>query len=59
MCEICIKIFNKSENRGIARKSRGGWQIFFLQGGPGCLGGGWENFAVQGGAEPLGGGSKI
>ena len=36
MCEICIKIFNKSENRGIARKSRGGWQIFFLQGGLGA-----------------------
>ena len=55
MCEICIKIFNKSENRDIARKSRGrGWQIFFLQGGLGVWGV-WKKFAVQGGAEPLGG----
>ena len=37
MCEICIKIFNKSENHGIARKFRGDW----------------ENFAVQGAETPL------
>ena len=37
MCEICIKIFNKSVNRGIAQKSRGAGK-FFSTGGPGCLG---------------------
>ena len=54
MCEICIKIFNKSENRGIARKSRGGWQFFFLQGGrAGCLEGAGKTLLYRG-SEPLG-----
>ena len=52
MCEICIKIFNKSENRGIARKSRGGLANFFSTGGPGCLGGGAGKILLyRGGAE--------
>ena len=37
MCEICIKIFNKSENRGIAWKSRGAW----------CLGRCWETMDIE------------
>ena len=44
MCDICMKIFNKSENRGIARKSRGGWQFFFYRG----------KILLYRGAEPLG-----
>ena len=54
MCEICIKIFNKSKNRSIAQKSRGAGNVFFYREGW-VLRGGWENFAVQGVAEPLGG----
>ena len=49
MCEICIKIFNKSEI-AVSGENPGGAR---------CLGGGWENFAVQGEAEPLGVGSNI
>ena len=51
MCEICIKIFNKSENLGISQKSRGCWQIFLLQGGLG-------KFCCTGSAEPLVGARK-
>ena len=54
MCEIGIKIFNKSENHCIARKSRG-LANFFLQWRAGCLGGELEKFCCTGGAEPLGG----
>ena len=55
MCEICIKIFNKSENCGIARKSRGAGKFFFYR-GAGCLGGGEAGkILLYRGAEPLGG----
>ena len=54
MCEICIRIFNKSENGGTAQQSRGAGN-FFLQRGPGCLGGGLGKFCCTGGTEPLGG----
>ena len=58
MCEICIKIFNKSENRGIARKSRGGsGKFFFYRGGLGAWGGAGKILLYRG-AEPLGGARK-
>ena len=50
MCEICIKIFKKSENRGIAQKSRGVGNFFST--------GGLGKFCCTGGAEPLGGARK-
>ena len=51
--------FSISPKIAVSRENIRGFTIFFLQGGPGCLGGGgWENFAVQGGAEPLGGARK-
>ena len=49
MCEICIKVFNKSENCSIAQKSRGLLAKNFLHGG-------LRKFCCTGGAEPLGGG---
>ena len=53
MCQICIKIFNKSENRGIARKSRGAGKFFSTGGGWVLRGAGI--ILLYRGAEPLGG----
>ena len=57
MCEICIKIFNKSENRGIARKSRECLANFFSTRGAGRLRGAGKILLYRG-AEPLGGARK-
>ena len=54
MYEICNKIFYKSENRGIARKFRGGLRIFFLQGGLVCFGEAGKILLYRG-DDPLGG----